>query len=272
MEHRLAVLNQKGGVGKTTTAVNLGAALALAGSRVLVIDLDPQSHLSLHLGLDPQDRERSSARVLRDEKPLAQCVLPTSTDNLHILPASVDLAACENSLEEEVARESLLARALDRATAEGLAYDLVIFDCPPSLGVLTLNALTAAREVLVPVQTEFFSLQGLSRLLELVNLVKRRLNPRLQLTGVLPCMVDSRRSLTGEVIEELGRFLGGKLLPCRIRISVRLAEAPGFGRTIFQHAPRSHGAEDYAALAGRLGEILGISKNGEGQQEGLQPG
>ena len=259
MNHRLAILNQKGGVGKTTTSANLGAALALMGFKVLVVDLDPQSHLTLHLGGDPNLKDLSIARVLRGEKPLKDSLQTTSTPGLDLCPASVDLAACELALDEEVARESILRGVMEAAREGGLRYDLVLFDCPPSLGVLTLNALVAATGVLVPLQAEFFSLQGYSRLHELVALVRRRLNPILQVRGVLPCLVDSRRSLTAEVVQELRRHLGDRLLQTRIRISVRLAEAPGFGRTIFQHAPRSHGAEDYRQLAYELSARLGLA-------------
>ncbi len=254
----MAIINQKGGVGKTTTTVNLGAALAIMGKKVLLLDLDPQSHLTLHLSPGHAEYENTLAHVLLKEKRIRDCIEKTSTQNLHFVPGTIELASCENLLQREVARELFLREALKDESIE--SYDLLLFDCPPSLGVLTLNALSAANKVLVPVQAEFFSLQGLSRLVEILDLVKKRLNPSLELTGVLPCMVDSRRSLTGEVINELQRFFQGKLLSSRVRISVKLAEAPGFGKTIFQHAPTSHGAEDYFSLAYELLEILGFEK------------
>jgi len=266
VSQRLAILNQKGGVGKTTTTVNRAAGLARRGVRVLALDLDPQSHLTLHLNGDPEDRERSLARGLLGEKGLAECIVASATPGLDLVPASVDLAACETALEDRSARETLLRSALEKAEGEGLGHEILLFDCPPSLGILTLNALAAARGVLVPLQAEFFSLQGLSRLLELVRMVQRRLHPVLEVTGVLPCLVDARRSLTAEVLAELDRHLGGKLLPNRIRISVRLAEAPGFGRTIFQHAPNSSGALDYLELAREVAGRLGLAAAASGPE------
>ena len=260
MQKRLAVINQKGGVGKTTTTVNLGAALAILGKKILLIDLDPQSHLTLHLSPEKEFFDKSIVQVLLGEKKVEECIIHSSMENLDFIPSSVELASCENLLQKEVARELFLKEALNHNEFVN-SYDIMIFDCPPSLGVLTLNALTAANKVLVPVQAEFFSLQGLSRLIELLNLVKRRLNPMLELIGVLPCMVDSRRSLTREVLDDLKKYFGDKLLSTRIRVSVRLAEAPGFGKTIFQHAPTSHGSEDYFSLAYELLEILGFENN-----------
>lgn len=251
----IAIINQKGGVGKTTTAVNLSAALAEAGQRVWLIDLDPQAHASLHLGVTPNNDAPTMYDVLTDDCPMQEVVYPVETD-LWISPSHIDLAAAEMELAGEVGREIILRDAMARVSQE---FDYVILDCPPSLGVLTLNALTTADEVFLPLQPHFLALHGLSKLLKTIELVARRLNPRLVLSSVLYCMFDSTR-LAGEVIGDVEQFLQDERdsnsvwsnaysFDTRIRRNIRLAEAPSYGQSIFSYAAHSNGAQDYRSLA-----------------------
>jgi chromosome partitioning protein len=254
---RIALINQKGGVGKTTTAVNLGAALARAGRRVVLIDLDPQANLSLHLECHVEDGAPSTYTLLTGAHTLAECLRETRTPNLRLCPASLDLSGAELELANAFGRELLLREALERWTAEaaidGLEpADYVLIDCPPSLGLLSVNGLVAAREALVAVQTEFFALQGMSKLVEIVGLLRRRLNPTLEISGILPCLYDSRLKLAREVLAEVRRYFPGKVLKHPIAKNVKLAEAPSYGRTIFEYAPESPGAADYASAAAEL--------------------
>ena len=253
----LAVLNQKGGVGKTTTTANLGAACARLGRRTLVCDLDPQANLTAHLAVDPRRAGRSVYDVLRGGCGIGDALAPTGVAGLTLLPAHLDLAGAEVELAGTVGRELILRDALAAwlATTGEAAPELILIDCPPSLGLCALNALVAAQEVLLPLQPEFFALQGLAKLLEVIALVRRRLNPRLELLGVVACLVDPRTSLAAETLAEVERHLPGKLLKARIRRNVRLAEAPSHGQDIFTYAPSSNGAADYRALAR---EILGV--------------
>jgi chromosome partitioning protein len=256
----IAMINQKGGVGKTTTVANLAAALAQRGMRVALIDLDPQSHLTMHFGVEPGVPEVGVYEVLTESASLSAAAMNVLA-NLWLIPASIDLAGAEIELVSTVGREQLLA---DRFKAESLPFDYVLMDCPPSLGLLTLNALAAADEVVIPLQPHFLALQGLGKLLETVSLVQRRINPRLKVGGVVMCMFESGTRLAGEVIEDVRTFLDSqsagaetpwsqaKLFDTRIRRNIKLAESPSFGQSIFAYAPASHGATDYDALAGEF--------------------
>jgi chromosome partitioning protein len=254
---RIAVINQKGGVGKTTTAVNLGAALARLGTRTLILDLDPQCNLTVHVDVDPAGEQPSVYDVLRGEATLAQAVRPTREPNLSVLPSSVDLAGVELELVNVVGREVLLRDAFeaDAAAHGGPRWDVVLCDCPPSLGLLSLNALVLCDEVIVPVQSEFFALQGLSKLTEIVDLVQRRLNPRLRLTGLLSCRHDSSTNLGRQVMDDIRSHFGEVLFRSAIRRNVKLAEAPSHGKTIFEYDAESRGAADYLALARELLDV-----------------
>lgn len=256
---RIAVLNQKGGVGKTTSTVNLAAALAAEGHKTLVLDLDPQAHATLHLGLLPGRSGPSLYDVLTQGMPLAE-VRREVAPNLHICGSHIDLAAAEVELIGTVGREVILRDQLDADTE---TFDYVLMDCPPSLGILTLNALCAAREVFIPLQAHFLALHGLSKLLETIHLVSKRVNRDLKVGGVVLCLYDAGTRLGGEVIEDLDKYFDGrrhaaspwadaKVFRTRIRRNIRLAECPSFGQSIFQYAPSSRGAEDYASLAAEV--------------------
>ncbi|MBM3986157.1 MAG: ParA family protein, partial [Planctomycetes bacterium] len=248
---RIAVINQKGGVGKTTTTANLGAALARLGQRVLVCDLDPQCNLTVHLDVDPAGGAPTLYELLRGEATLDQVARPARSAGLWLLPSSVDLAGAELELVNVVGREVLLRDAFEAdARARGAPrWDVVLCDCPPSLGLLSLNALVLCDEVFVPVQAEFFALQGLSKLLEITELVQRRLNPALRVTGLVSCRHDTSTNLGRQVIEDIRRHFGDVLFRSVIRRNVKLAEAPSHGRTIFEYDPECRGAADYLALA-----------------------
>jgi chromosome partitioning protein len=253
---RIALINQKGGVGKTTATANLGAALALAGKRVVVVDLDPQANLTLYLGIELGRSAPSTYRVLTGEVGFGAALRATSTPNLRILPTNIHLSGAEPELSSIAERETLLRSALEDWRGEHRQRhggqepaDYVLFDCPPSLGLLSLNALAAADEVFLVVQTQFLALQGLSRLVEVIELVKRKLHPGLRLSGIVPCMYDSRIRLAREVLSELRRYFPAQVFRTPISANVKLAESPSFGQTIFEYAPESLGARDFASLS-----------------------
>ena len=277
---RIALINQKGGVGKTTTTANLGAALARSGERVLLIDLDPQSHLSLHFGVAPESAA-GVYDVLVDETVRPADALHEIEPGLALLPASVNLAGLETELADALAAGEAQTRLRDRLAPlwgpGGPGFDTVLVDCPPSLGLLTVSGLVLASEVLVPLQPHFLALQSLSRLLETVQQVAAGLNPSLAVTGVILCMHDGQTVLARDVAADVARFLAearGQPVPWRdarlldppIRRNVRLAESPGHGATIFDYAPSSAGAADYTALAERL-----RGRRGAGSPEGDAP-
>jgi chromosome partitioning protein len=254
---RIAVINQKGGVGKTTTTVNLGAALAKNGWRVLLLDMDPQANLTVHVDKRPDLESHTMTSLLVEDVPLQQLVQSTAVPNLAVVPSDTSLAGVEQVLANRIGRETILREALE-AFAGARDFDFVLFDCPPSLGVLSANALVAADHVLIPMQAEYLSLQGMAKLLEVIQLVQKRLNPGLQIACVLPCMLDARTNLSTEVLREIEAHFGSLLATTRIRNNVKLAEAPSFGRTIFQHAPDSNGARDYEAFAAELLAKIGM--------------
>jgi chromosome partitioning protein len=253
---RIAIINQKGGVGKTTTAVNLGAALARAGKRVCIIDLDPQAHATTHLGVEPDGKAPSMYDVLIESRSLAD-VRRQVAENLWLVGSDINLAAAEVELAGVVGREVILREKLQADQGE---FDFVLMDCAPSLGVLTLNALAAVREVLIPLQPHFLALHGLGKLLETTSLVAKRINPHLRVTGVVLCLYESNTRLAQEVQRDLEAYLershgsavpweGARVFGTRIRRNIKLAECPSFGRSIFSYAPTCNGADDYQALA-----------------------
>jgi len=257
----IAIMNQKGGVGKTTTAVNISAALADTGMRVCLIDMDPQAHATLHFGIEPQIEMPSIYTVLTGDASLSE-VRQQVTENLAIVPSHLDLAGAEVELAGVVGREFILR---DKMNEESEEFDYILVDCPPSLGVLTINALVAVEEVFIPLQPHFLALHGLSKLLQTIQLVSKRLNNRLKLSGIVLCMYDASTRLAAEVSADVNDFFRENLhgetpwanaqtFQTRIRRNVRLAEAPSFGQSILQYDPSSNGAQDYRQLAR---EILG---------------
>jgi chromosome partitioning protein len=242
----IAVANQKGGVGKTTTATNLGACLAELGRRTLVIDLDPQANATTGLGLDFRSLELSMYDVILREIPLEDCIEPTDVKNLFVGPASLDLAGAEIELVPAFSREHRLKRAIEAIVED---FDFVLIDCPPSLGLLTVNALAAASEVLVPIQCEYYALEGLGQLLRNVELVRKNLNPTLEVSTIVLVMYDARTKLAAQVVDEVRRHFGEKVCRQVIPRSVRLSEAPSFGQPIITFDPASRGALAYRLLA-----------------------
>jgi chromosome partitioning protein len=261
---RIAVINQKGGVGKTTTTVNLGSALARAGKKVLLIDLDPQAHLTMHLGIEPRADIPNIYQLLTNDATLEQVVKPAG-DNLLVAPSNIDLAAAEVELASVVGREVILRDAIEEYPNP---YEVIMMDCPPSLGILTINALCAANEVFITLQPHFLALQGMGKLLETINLVAKRINRELKVTGVVLCMYETGTKLANEVVADMEHFFteartqaspwsNATIFHARIRRNIKLAEAPSFGQDIFAYAPTSNGAEDYATLAK---EVLQMGK------------
>ncbi|MEX2659218.1 MAG: AAA family ATPase [Acidimicrobiales bacterium] len=242
----LAIANQKGGVGKTTTAVNLGACLATIGYRVLVCDLDPQGNASTGLGLNPHNMETSMYDVILNDLPIEDCVEPSSVRNLFVAPASLDLAGAEIELVPAFSRELRLKRALEAVRDD---YDFVLIDCPPSLGLLTVNGLAAADEVVVPVQCEYYALEGLGQLLRNVNLVQRNLNESLEVSAIICVMYDARTKLSDQVVQEVRGHFGDKVCRNVVPRTVRLSEAPSYGQPIIAFDPTSRGAIAYRELA-----------------------
>ena len=254
----IALMNQKGGVGKTTTTVNLGAALAEMGKTVCLIDLDPQAHLTINYGIDPAPDTVGLYDVLLDESSFLEAVHKID-DHLALVPSSIDLAGAEVELVSMLGRETLLKKRMEAVQKDAL-FDFVLMDCPPSLGLLTLNALAVADEVIIPMQPHFLALQGVAKLLETVQLVNKRMNPSLRVSGVVLTMFDAQTKLTSEVVAELEGFIAAakgtrapwadaRIFQTKVRRNIKLAESPSFGQTIIKYGPTSNGAQDYRALA-----------------------
>ena len=268
----VAIANQKGGVGKTTTAVSLSAALAVAGCRVLLVDLDPQGNATSALGLRQAVAGASVYEVLVDDIPMESALLATGVDGLSLVPATLDLAGAEIELVSAFNREQKLRRALEPLRS---GFDVILVDCPPSLGLLTGNALSAADGLVVPVQAEYFALEGLGALHRNTDLVRSQLNPDLSITGFVLTMLDARTRLTEQVVEEVRQHYGDLVFATRIPRSVRLAEAPGFGQPITVFDPTSRGALAYGRLAAEVVERLGLRASQRGRaippEDGLPP-
>jgi chromosome partitioning protein len=252
----IALMNQKGGVGKTTTTVNLGAALAEMGKRVCLVDLDPQAHLTINYGVEPSPDICSLYDVLVDGASFLEAVFKID-DNIALVPSSINMAAAEIELVSVLGRETLLKKRLEVAQHD---FDFVLLDCPPSLGLLTLNALAVASEVIIPMQPHFLALQGVAKLLETVRMVNKRINPELKVSGIVLTMFDSQTKLSNEVVAELNSFIigalgkplpwaGARIFKSKIRRNIKLAESPSFGQHIIAYEPNSNGAADYRALA-----------------------
>jgi chromosome partitioning protein len=242
----IAIANQKGGVGKTTTAVNLSAALAEQGFRILVVDLDPQGNATTGLGLNPRDVTSSIYDVVLNQAPLEDCIEPTSIKNLFVAPATIDLAGAEIELVPQISRELRLKKAIDAVRDQ---YDLVLIDCPPSLGLLTVNGLAAADDVIVPIQCEYYALEGLGQLLRNVSLVQGNLNPTLDVRGIVLTMYDARTKLADQVVAEVREYFGARVYSTVVPRTVRLSEAPSFGQPIIVFDSTSRGAKAYRELA-----------------------
>ena len=254
----IAIANQKGGVGKTTTSVNLGASLAETGARVLVIDLDPQGNATTGLGIQHRDLEGSVYDVIINDKSLDDCTEPTSVRNLFVVPATIDLAGAEIELVPAFSREMKLKRAISEVKDD---YDYILIDCPPSLGLLTVNALAASDDVVVPIQCEYYALEGLGQLLRNVGLVKANLNQELEMRGIVLTMYDARTKLAEQVESEVREHFGAKVYTTVIPRTVRLSEAPSFGQPIITFDPTSRGAIAYRELAKEV-------RNGESKRIG----
>ena len=247
MGKAIAIFNQKGGVGKTSTNINLGACLAMKGKKVLILDIDPQGNTTSGIGIKKKTLDYTVYDLLIDDNfDTRSAIIPTAIEGLDIIPASVDLAGAEIELVQIDGREKRLKNAIDKVRD---SYDYIFIDCPPSLGLLTINSLTAVESVLIPLQCEFYALEGVSQLMNTIELVKRGLNPGLEIEGVILSMFDGRTNLSAQVVQEVKRYFGDKVYSTVIPRNIRLAEAPGYGMAITQYDPKSKGAEAYIEFA-----------------------
>ena len=242
----IAITNQKGGSGKTTTTVNLGACLAGLGKKILLVDIDPQAHTTTHLGFKPHEIEITICDVLINSQPVDKVITKTLVEKLDILPSNVNLSGVEIELVNMVGRENILK---DRIKELNNKYDYILIDCPPSLGILTLNALNAAQELFIPIQAEFFALEGMTKLLQTIKIVKERLNGKIEVSGIILTMFDGRKNICRDVTQKVEEFFKEKVFKTRIRDNVKLAEAPSYGQPVILYAPRSYGSLDYQELA-----------------------
>lgn len=240
----IAFTNQKGGVGKTTSTINVGAGLSLQGKKVLLVDLDPQANLTYSLRMHSQRLDKTIYDVLKGRAELGETII--SHNGFDILPSSIDLSGAEMEFANEPARETLLRAQLEKCNGE---YDYILVDCPPNLGLLTLNAFTAVSEIFIVLQSEYLALHGLSKLTEVINIVKDRLNPGIKISGIICTLFDKRKNLNREVVDHIKDYFGDKVFDTIIRDNVALAEAPSHHKTIFEYDPESYGAEDYMSLA-----------------------
>ncbi|MDO4553003.1 MAG: AAA family ATPase [Bacillota bacterium] len=252
MGKAIAIFNQKGGVGKTTTNINLAACLALYGKKVLILDIDPQGNTTSGVGISKKALTKTTYEVLIGQLEPEEVIMETRVANLDIMPASVQLAGAEIELVQLEGREKRLKKALDKVKGK---YDYIFIDCPPSLGLLTINSLTAVDSVLIPIQCEFYALEGVSQLMSTVELVKRSLNKELKIQGVILSMFDGRTNLSLQVVEEVKKYFGGKVYATVIPRNVRLAEAPSYGMPITEYDPRSAGAAAYMEFAREFLEL-----------------
>ena len=256
MGKAIAIFNQKGGVGKTTTNINLAACLAIRGKRVLVLDIDPQGNTTSGIGVTKRNLKNTVYNILIDKNyDPRKAIIKTNIENLDLIPASVDLAGAEVELVEMEGRENALKVGLEKIKDD---YDYLFIDCPPSLGLLTINSLAAVDSVLVPIQCEFYALEGVSQLVSTIELVKRSLNPKLEIQGVILSMFDGRTNLSLQVVQEVKRYFGNKVYATVIPRNVRLAEAPSYGMPITEYDPKSKGAEAYGDFAD---EFLDLEEN-----------
>jgi len=259
---KIAIANQKGGVGKSTTAVNLSTSLAMAGERILLIDIDPQGNSTSGVGIEKQKIEKCIYNVLMEDFSLDSVILPSGIKNLEVVPATLKLAGAEIELISSISRENRLEKSIRKLRSP---YDYIIIDCPPSLGLLTINSLTAADSVLIPIQCEYYALEGLTQLLDVIHLVQKHLNPSLEIEGILLTMFDARVNLSSQVANEVRTYFGEKVYNTIIPRNVKLSEAPSFGKPVILYDRKSKGSEAYIHLAK---EVTRRAKEGIGKGSG----